>query len=155
MKNLRAKYTANFKRDYVAGSAIVIFFLIVISEIALAVSIPIYMKRENAMALAVRRLELIQTFDTTRSVAKSLKVKNETAQAEIDVIAWNLNRMAEYLRQYSKYLSGSEVAVLQQQLIEMSTVLSHLRRGVPFTKRHEIDYTPYLERVMKQSGAVQ
>ena len=154
MKNLRAKYTANFKRDYVAGAAVVIFFLIVLSEIFLAFSVPVYMKQENAMALAVRRLQLIQTFDKTRQAAVTTKVKNETAKAEIAVLAWNLNRMAEYLRQYSKYLSSDEIAVLQQQLNEMDAIVSQLRRGVPFSKENVINYTPYLERVMKKSGVI-
>ena len=51
MENIRSKYTANFKRDYVAGSAIAIFFLIVISEITLAVSLPLYMRSENGCRL--------------------------------------------------------------------------------------------------------
>lgn len=154
MKNLREKYTANFKRDYVAGSAIVIFILIVISEIFLAVYIPLSMKRENAMALAVRRLEFLEVFDDTRNFAVPLRVKNDVAQAEISLIAWNLNRMAEYLRQYSRYLTSDELAVLKKQLFEMNAAVFYLRHGVPYSKEHVIDYTPYLERIMKQSGVI-
>ena len=66
MKSLRLKYTANFKRDYVAGAALVIFFLIVCGEIFLAVSLPIYMNRDAALAVSVRRLRLVETFDQVR-----------------------------------------------------------------------------------------
>ena len=153
MENIRSKYTANFKRDYVAGSAIAIFFLIVISEITLAVSLPLYMRSENAMALSVRRLKLIETFDSTRKAAQSVKTKNETAKAEAALLRWNLDRMAEYLRRYAKYLSGDDIATLQMQLNEMRASLSQLQKGVPFSTEYNLDYTPYLERIMKKSGA--
>ena len=152
MENIRSKYTANFKRDYVAGSAIAIFFLIVISEITLAVSLPLYMRSENAMAVSVRRLKLIETFDDARKKARSLKVKNETAKAEAALLRWNLDRMAEYLRLYAKYLSGDEIATLQTQLNEMRASLNQLQKDVPFSTEYNLDYTPYLERIMKQSG---
>lgn len=152
MKNLRSRYTANFKRDYVAAVAVIIFFLIVISELVLAVSLPLYMKQENAMAVSVRRLKLLETFDEIRGHAKSVKVKNSTAQAEIDLIVWNLDRMADYLRQYIQYLSSDDLAILQKQINEMNASIASLKSGVPFSREYKIDYTPYLERIMKQSG---
>lgn len=152
MKNLRSRYTANFKRDYVAALAVIVFFLIVISELVLAVSLPLYMKQENAVAVSVRRLKLLESFDEIRRQAKSVKVKNNTAQAEADLIVWNLDRMADYLRHYAQYLSGDDLAILQNQLNEMSASISSLKSGVPFSREYKIDYTPYLERIMKQSG---
>lgn len=150
--DLRARYSANFKRDYVATSAVVIFFLIVISEITLAISLPLFMERENIMAVSVRRLKLLETFDATRRQANALKVKNPTAQAEAELLKWNLNQMAEYLRKYAKYLSGNDLATLQQQLNEMSACLTYLHRRRSFSREYKLDYTPYLERIMKRSG---
>ena len=154
MENIRSKYTANFKRDYVAWSAIALFLLLVVSEITLAVSLPLYMKKESAMAVSVRRLTLLESFDATRRTARSLNVKDETAKAEVALLRWNLDRMAEYLRLYSKYISANDIATLQQQLNEMNASLTQLQKGVPFSTEYKLDYTPYLERVMKQSGAV-
>jgi hypothetical protein len=75
-------YSAKFKRDYVAASAVVIFIAIVLAEIALAISIPAYLKRENAMALEVRRLQLLDSFDGARGMSEKLKPKGgETAEA--------------------------------------------------------------------------
>ena len=154
MENIRSKYTANFKRDYVAWSAVILFLLLVASEITLAVSLPLYMKKESAMAVSVRRLTLLESFDATRRTARSLNVKDETAKAEVALLRWNLDRMAEYLRLYSKYISANDIATLQQQLNEMNASLTQLKKGVPYSKEYKLDYTPYLERVMNQSGAV-
>ena len=66
-------YSAKIKRDYVAASAVVIFIAIVLAEIALAISIPAYLKRENAMALEVRRLQLLDSFDGARGMSEKLK----------------------------------------------------------------------------------
>ena len=127
MNTLRLKYTANFKRDYVAGAALVIFFVIVAAETALAVALPLYMNQEAALAVSVRRLRLMETFDGTRSRATNLKLKDETARAEAMLLVWNLDLMADYLRRYSKYLSGDELTVLQQQLNVSRTALLSMR----------------------------
>lgn len=155
MENIRSKYTANFKRDYVAWSAVALFLLIVISEVTLAISLPLYMQKESAMALSVRRLRLLESFDGARRTARSINVKEENAKAEVALLRWNLDRMAEYLRLYSKYISANDIATLQQQLNEMNASLTQLKKGVSYSKEYKLDYTPYLERVMKQSGAAQ
>ena len=81
-------YSAKFKRDYVAASAVVIFIAIVLAEIALAISIPAYLKRENAMALEVRRLQLLDSFDGARGMSEKLKPKGgETAELEARLVA--------------------------------------------------------------------
>ena len=154
MNNLRLKYSANFKRDYVAFFAVVIFFLIVISELVLAVSLPLYMRHDSAMAVSVRRLKLLESFDSARRTAQSFKPQNDTVQAELTLLSWNLDMMANYLRQYAKYLTSDEIALLQGQLNEMSASLSALKRNTPFSKEYKLDYTPYLEWVMKKSGVL-
>ena len=68
-KKQKVQYSANFKRDYIAGLAIVIFFAIVIGEIALAVGIPTYLNRESSMAFQVRRLNMLSDFDALRQQA--------------------------------------------------------------------------------------
>ena len=154
MNNLRLKYSANFKRDYVAFFAVIIFFLIVISELVLAVSLPLYMRHDSAMAVSVRRLKLLESFDSARRTVQSFKPQNDTVQAELALLSWNLDMMADYLRQYAKYLSGDEIALLQGQLNEMSASLNALKRNKPFSKEYKLDYTPYLEWVMKKSGVL-
>lgn len=155
MNNLRSKYSASFKRDYIAGAAVVIFVLIVISEVVLAVTLPVYMKKENAMALSVRRLQLLETFDNLRLYARHLKSDNNTVQSEIKLLVWNLDKMADYLRQYTQYLSSDEIAILQSQLNEIGASLNFLSKQKPFSREYKIDYTPYLERIMKKSGVTE
>ena len=155
MNNLRSKYSASFKRDYIAGAAVVIFVLIVISEVVLAVTLPVYMKKENAMALSVRRLQLLETFDNLRLYARHLKSDNNTVQSEIKLLVWNLDKMADYLRKYTQYLSSDEIAILQSQLNEIGASLNFLSKQKPFSREYKIDYTPYLERIMKKSGVTE
>ena len=54
--------SAEFKRDYVAALAVVIFSLIIIAELVLAFSIPWYLKQEDSMAESVAKLEDIGPF---------------------------------------------------------------------------------------------
>lgn len=154
MKNLRVKYTANFKRDYVAGAAMVIFFLIVISELFLAVWLPLCMRRESTMAVAVRRLRLINSFDHVRNRARNLSPKDDIAKAEAGILKWNLDLMANYMRSYVKYLSSDELAVMQKQLDEFHAAVTYLSRGKAYSKQQKLDCSQFLEQVMKKSGVL-
>ncbi|MBR2373631.1 MAG: hypothetical protein IKA87_05315 [Lentisphaeria bacterium] len=152
MKNLRLKYTANFKRDYVAGAAVAMFFMIVISELFLAVWLPLYMRRESALATKARRLHLIESFDAVRNQMRRVTPKDRTAKAEMALLMWNTDLMADYLREYAQYLSSEDVAALQQQLNEFSAAANYLMRGKPYSREQKLDCTPFLEQIMKKSG---
>ncbi len=142
--------SARFKRDYVAASAIVIFLLIVLSEISLAVAIPLYLHREDTMAREVRRLRLLETFDGARNQATFVKPRNETAAAEARLIGWNLDLLAPYLRSYTEELSDKEIAELQKAVNEMSATLRSITGGRVFSVENNLDSSIYLDTLINR-----
>ena len=152
MNDLRLKYSARFKRDYVAYMAIVIFFLIVISEVTLAVSLPLYMYKSSGMADYIRKQQLLQSFDIARNEIKGLNSKDASVQAEVRLISWTFDSMADYLRDHAKELSPEDVITLQKQLNEMRAAMTQLRRNKPFSKEYKLDCGPYIQRIIKKAG---
>ena len=141
-------YSAKFKRDYVAASAVVIFIAIVLAEIALAISIPAYLKRENAMALEVRRLQLLDSFDGARGMSEKLKPKGgETAELEARLVAWGLNSLAPYLREHS-----GEIAGLQASVTEFTRIMTRLRDQGGFCREQTLDTAIYLEPLLPEEA---
>jgi len=143
-------YSARFKRDYVAALAVVIFFAIVLAEITLAVSIPAYLKRENTMALEVRRLELLDSFDRARTLSERAKVKDgETAELELRLAKWGLNMLAPYLRDHAGSLSGGEIAELQGTVTELTRIVTRLSgKNGAFCREQALDTTIYLDSLI-------
>ena len=152
VKKSQLVYSANFKRDYVAWFALVLFFLIVISEVTLAVALPAYMRRDTAIALSVRRLQLVESFDYARGQVPRVKSKKETVQAEVRLISWTLNQMAEHLREHVLQFDSDQIAALQQQLNEMNATLTQLKKDIPFSQEYKLDCTPYIQRTLRESG---
>ena len=152
IKKSQLMYSADFKRDYVACFALGLFFLIVISEITLAVALPAYMRRDTAIALSVRRLQLIATFDAARFQVQSIKPKKETVSAELRLISWTLNQMADHLRENALKLDSDQIALLQQQLNEMSATLNQLQKNISFSREYKLDCNPYIQRTLRKSG---
>ena len=152
MKNLPLQ-SANFKRDYVATSAIVLFFVIVIAEIALAIAIPTYLYRENSMALEVRRLKLLRDFDFARvRCAKVIKPKSTAAAMELQLVSWNLDRLAPYLRNEAKNLSSDELARIQQAVDQSHRVLDVLAAGKSVSKEAELKTDIYVNSLIPKAG---
>ena len=144
--------SANFKRDYVAALAVVIFALIVVAELTLAVAIPTYLYRENAMALEVRRLKLLESFDTARRRCGSVKTKTTAAEMELQLVSWNLDRLAVYLRGESRYLDSDEIARLQAAVNDSLAVLDKLKSGGAFSKEAVLDTSVYVNSLIPKSG---
>ena len=140
--------SANFKRDYVAASAIVIFALIVLAELTLAVAIPTYLHRENAMAVQVRRLKLLESFDGARRVCNSVKPKTAAADMELQLVSWNLDRLAVYLRSESKNLSSDEIARLQDAVNDAWSILNLVRRGRSLSHETTLDTAIYVNSLI-------
>lgn len=146
-------YSARFRRDYVAVLAVVIFLAIVIAEIVLAISIPAYLRRENAMALEVRRLQLLESFDSARSLSGKLKVKGgETAELEARLVAWGLNSLAPYLRDHADSLSGEEIAELQNTVTEFTRIMTRLRDTGPYCVEQTLDTGSYIDSRIPQEA---
>lgn len=141
--------SAKFKRDYVAASAVVIFFLIVAAEIALAVSIPSYLHRENAMALQVRRLTLLKTFDGLRSQARDTAGKNDAAVMELRLMNWNLNLLANYLRENAEFLTDQELADLQKFVNQSGHIVGLIAAGKNHCREYALDTAPFVDRFVE------
>ena len=148
----RPMLSANFKRDYVAALAVVIFALIVIAELTLAVAIPTYLYRENAMALEVRRLKLLESFDAARRQCGSVKTKSTAAEMELQLVSWNLDRLAVYLRGESRYLDSDEIARLQEAVNDSLAVLGRLRAGRSVSQEAVLDTSVYVNSLIPKSG---
>ncbi len=137
--------SAKFKRDYVATFAVAIFFVIVAAEVALAVSIPAYLERENAMALQMRRIRLRESFDGVRHQAGRAQAPGELGALEVKAVSVTLNQLADYLRLHSGDLSSDEIGQMQDELNRMSAILGRLNSGKPFCVEQKLDVSLYLD----------
>ena len=144
--------SANFKRDYVAYFAVISFFVIFVSEFVLAVSIPAYLNRSSAMARQVRRIKLMDSFDAVRYQANRLKITNENAILEKNLIMWEFDKLAGFMRNHQNDLSSDEVAQVQKLIDEMGGMIGHLNSGKAFSKAIRLDTSVYVKSVINKRG---
>lgn len=153
MAKQEIKLSANFKRDYIAVSAIVLFFAIIAAEVVLAISIPAYLSRESSMAFEVRRLRLLSSFDAARRVVSRKMPSDPTAAAEMKLLGWELDNLAMYLRVNRTLISSDEVAALQKEVSEIQALLERLERNRPFSKEYRLDVGIYLDPLVPEVPA--
>jgi ribosome-binding ATPase YchF (GTP1/OBG family) len=116
----------------------------------LAVSIPTYLSRSSAMAQEVRRIRLMDSFDSVRYLAGRTKPKNDNAALEKNIITWELDKLANYMRKYQKDLSSEEVAKVQKLIDEMGGLLGHLKDGKAFSKAIRLDTSVYVKSILNK-----
>lgn len=122
----KSLFSANFKKDYVAYSAIVIFFLIISFEIFMAVFIPAHLEMEDVWSEEVARQEMINEFDHIRNGFLRLKSKRENVKEEAEVIANSLTPLADYLRQYQYQITLKEIREIENSIDALPAFRNHL-----------------------------
>lgn len=142
----RSLFTAKFKRDYVAASAVVIFFLIVISEVTLAIGIPAYLLRSNLWAVQIQRQHLLSEFDQARRYVRGEKFREADAEEENKLVLLTLNMMANYLRLRGDKLSSDEAGTLRRDISDLRLLTGRLTKGRPFSRARELDPSEFLKR---------
>jgi len=105
----KIEYSANFKRNYVAFFAFFLFAVMIFSEFFLAVSIPVFVQRENAYAEEIRKRELLMTFDHARQTCREIKESSEIIALEKKLLSDTLDHLAIYLRKESGKLTVEDV----------------------------------------------
>lgn len=150
----RTLFTAKFKRDYVAASAVVIFFLIVLSEFTLAIGIPGYLLKSDIWALQIQRQNLIEKFDGLRNSVAKAKIKDTAADEECKLVGWTLNMMANYLRLSRDRLDSAQISELNADLISLQQVIGRLSQNKPYSGKIDLDTANFIrEQSRKLSGA--
>ncbi len=148
----RSLFTANFKRDYVAASAVIIFFMIVAAELALAISIPAYFVKSDLWALNIKRQELFKKFDGIRNACGNASPGSHEAQEENKLVYWSLNLMANYLRTGKHDLSAGETDMLMDELREIEIISGRIRSNNYFNRRQTLDFST-ADRIMADRAA--
>ncbi|MCI5779711.1 MAG: hypothetical protein MR051_07875 [Lentisphaeria bacterium] len=146
-------YSARFRRNYVTVFAVALFFLMVASEIALAVSIPAYMNRENVMAEELLRRETLLRFDALRGMCAAISGGDEVLMLEKQLIANALDNLAIYLRTEASNLTSEEIGELNRLTREVERILHVLRSGRSFSRENRLDSSAYIDAlVAKYAG---
>ncbi|MCQ2352825.1 MAG: hypothetical protein MJ033_05050 [Victivallaceae bacterium] len=156
----RVKYTdlqlsAEFKRDYIQRLALFSFFFILVAEVSLAISIPWYLGRENAMANEVARLNLFSEFDGLRySINAGIKnSKSLLYTAELKVAKWDLDKTADHLRAHQKQLSDEEIAEMRKRVRSMYGAIARSRGSSSISRENVLTTTKFVDSVIpKEKG---
>jgi hypothetical protein len=72
------------------------------------------------------------------------------AALEKNIITWELDKLANYMRKYQKDLSSEEVAKVQKLIDEMGGLLGHLKDGKAFSKAIRLDTSVYVKSILNK-----
>ena len=143
-------YSAKFKRNYVAVFATTLFFLMVASEIVLAVSIPAYVKRENVLADEAMLREILLKFDDVRKNCEQVPEQDEVLVMEKQLMQSALDPLAMYLRDNANDLTSEDLQELSALLTDAERIVFRMKRGRPHSKANRLDSTAYINGLIKK-----
>lgn len=145
----KPEFSANFKKDYIAYSAIAIFFLILSFEIFMAVFIPAHLHMEGVWSKEVARQQMIVRFDGTRRSFLRFKSKDDDAEAEAEMIADSMSPLADYLRQYQYQLGFEEIKAINKAVNDLPKFSNHLKTKGAYSVKFKINSGKYINILKK------
>jgi hypothetical protein len=119
--------SANFKKDYIAYSAVIIFFLIISFELFMAIFIPAHLQMEGVWGEEVARQEMINKFDHTRGCFLTLNSKRDYAEDEAKIVGNSLTPLADYLRKYQYKIGLKETKEIEKTINGLLRFRNHLK----------------------------
>ena len=123
--------------------AVVIFFGIVAGEVALAVSIPVYFVRSDLWAIEIARQSLHRNFDglryRSRKLDESGELKDSLAGGENQLVRWDLNMMAHYLRENRDTMASERAAELNRELSGLARIQARAAQKQPYNRIESLD----------------
>lgn len=146
----KIEYSANFKRNYVAFFAFFLFAAMIFSEFFLAVSIPIFVQRENAYAEEIRKRELLMTFDHARQTCREIKESSEIIALEKKLLSDTLDHLAIYLRKESGKLTVEDVNNLYPHVKKLDRVALRLKAGKTFSQESKLNSGRYINSLLNK-----
>ncbi len=143
-------FSANFKKDYIAYSAIVIFFLIISFELFMAIFIPAHLRMENVWSQEVARQEMISRFDYIRRRFLRFRSKRSYAQDEAKIIANSLTSLADYLRLYQYQIGFKEIKEIEKTISGMDKFYDHLLKNGAYSTDLELKPEKFIDILKKE-----
>ncbi|MBO5763260.1 MAG: hypothetical protein J6R85_05255 [Lentisphaeria bacterium] len=147
----RKYFTANFRRDYIVGLAVVLFCGIVAGEFALAIFIPTYFVRANLWTRQMARQKLFSEYDQLRNSCSRLEsrgsIKDPVAAAENRLLLWNLNLMADYLRANREKLTTEQSTEIHADVKTFMTIRDRLSQNMRYNKVEVLKTEKFLDRI--------
>ena len=141
--------SANFKKDYIAYSAIAIFFLIISFEIFMAIFIPAHLQIEGVWSEEVGRQDMIDKFDDIRNCFFRFKSKDDYAQNEAVIVSNSLTPLADYLREYQYKIGPKEVKEIDKTVSGLLSFHSYLAKNGAYSKDMKLDTKKFITTLKK------
>lgn len=145
--------SANFKRDYVTALAVGLFILMFLSEICVAVSIPLVINYTSIYADHGTRQKMVSSFDSLRArcIARG-KVNTPQINTEKKLIRADLDMLSSHLREYNRTMPMSDVEDVIAKIQTYNTIVSRLNapKAQPFCKTASLKLDKITERIEKQ-----
>ena len=145
--------SARFKRDHVAWLAIVLFFVIVMLELIVAVSIPILVKNETVWAKQVARQDMSTMFDNMRNhLRRGTDSKDRRVSGESRLLLNLLDEQAIYLRKNHEMLTKRQIIEFDEELRKIAPIQNRLgeAKAVSFSTQREIDASKFWKTMNKE-----
>lgn len=147
--------SANFKRDYVAAMAIGLFIIMVISELVVAVSIPIAINHTSLFAEHGTRQRMVNDFDALRHNCNINNEKNpigKVADMERKLIRNDLDIISSHLREYFQHMPMDEVDNVTTVIRSYSAIINKLNtpNSAPYCQIKNLDLSKISKRIEKK-----
>jgi len=148
--NIKQYYSTKRKRDVVTGVAILLFGILIVSQLYISIVFPLQLRHQQLLTAEMEKDEMYEQIDRIRSLVRSTRGKDYAQNGEIKLVEGVMDQFALHVREHGKEMTPEQVGDLRNvlsryELIAMTwrekqTDNFHIRQG-------SLDTTPYANKI--------
>ena len=148
--NIKQYYSTKRKRDVVTGVAILLFGILIVSQLYISIVFPLQLRHQQLLIAEMEKDEMYEQIDRIRSLVRSARGKDYAQNGEIKLVEGVMDQFALHVREHGKEMTPEQVGDLRNvlsryELIAMTwkekqTDNFHIRQS-------SLDTTPYANQI--------
>ena len=143
------------RKDYITYLAVILFVMVVVSEILLVAWLPKKMHSEILWQDQIAKEEMIEHEDLLRAYMIGVKPKYKELTGEVELVQDSLNEIARYLREYKDYMSRIQTDRIGNCLKGFQNAYgSNIKLGKSFIVDEKLDSKPYIDKLLLQATSI-
>ena len=139
------------RKDYITYLAVLLFVMVIVSEILLVVWLPKKLHSEIMWQDQIAKEEMIELEDLLRAYMIDSKPRYREMAGEIELVQDSLNELARYLREFKDYISRSQTDRISACLKGFQKIFAgNIKQGKSFILDEKLDSKPYLDKLLSK-----
>ncbi len=148
--NIKQYYSTKRKRDVVTGLAILLFAILIVSQLYISIVFPLQLRHQKLLIAEMEKDEMYTQIDRIRDLVRATRGKDYAQDGEIKLVESVMDQFALHVREHGKEMTPEQVGDLRNVLSHYELIVMTWREKKTdnfHIRQDTLDTAPYAKKI--------